>query len=355
MWTLLPPFPSPGGGGAGVLANRELQVATGYSPGTPLENYQFTSIQTAIDYAFNNLTPTVQNPVVVKIYPGLYVENISMRDNVHLVGSGDPYALLLTNVGFTPVVDGSTTGIYNLRITNLTVGMNSASVLAILNSVFVNTPSFAGTNGASQIGIDGAVFVNGAVFGPFPSPTLGRSANVEISDALFETTGAQVEIATTGAGNTAFINIRNSKFRTSVTVNIGNGSDSSVLRANNCVFENGGGTAVLVNDKSFANLMDSVISQLAVGGLGTADMNIMMATISIPLDEPPELIPFGTGFGTIGKVSDTNYTVAITSSSADPATSGASLYSKDQTGVAFTVETGDITYDITVIRNWSNI
>lgn len=355
MWTLLPPFPSPSGG-AGVLANRELQVATGYSPGTPLENYQFTSIQTAINYAVDNLNPSVQNPVVVKIYPGLYVENINMQDNVHLVGSGDPYSLFLTNVGYTAMSESATTGIYNLRILNLTVGMNSPAILAILNCVFVNTPSFAGTNGASQIGIVGAVFADGAVFGPFAPPTFGRSANVEISDALFEMSESQVEIATTGADNSAFINIRNSKFRNNVEVVVGNGSVSSVLRANNCVFENNGSTAVMVNDKAFANLLDSVISQTAVAGLGTADMNIMMVTFSIPSDEPPELIPFGFGgFGTIGKVSDTNYSVSITSTSADPATSGVSLFTKDQTGVAFEVETGDITYDITIIRNWSNI
>lgn len=348
IW-LLPPFPS--GGGTGILAvlpNRELQVATGYSPGTPLTNYQFTSVQDAIDYAVTNLTPSVANPVVIKIYPGTYTETITLASNIHLVCSGDPYSSILQNVVFTSQTAGSVSGFANVRFGTFQLTMSSDSVVTFLNCVFSSTPTFSSSSIDSQIGVNGAVFTNGVNFVNMQNP-VARTATVEISNAIFE--NGNVNIGTSGI---AFVNIRNSRFREPVQVFVGNGNDPSTFRANNCTFENDGfgSPAVTVASNSFTNLMDSVISPSAVSGAGTADMNIMTTTGTINTTDT--VLSFDPDFNTVMNVSDTNYSVAVVRLGSSATGSGIAVSSKSLTGITLIAETQD-SYEITIFRNWSNI
>lgn len=84
----LPGFPGlPGsgsGGGGGALQNRILQVATGYSS-DPLENYQFLTIQSAIDYATSQ-SPTFLNTFTIYIASGTYEEDITLSSNINIEG-----------------------------------------------------------------------------------------------------------------------------------------------------------------------------------------------------------------------------------------------------------------------------
>lgn len=70
---------------AGTLPARTLYVSSAWSNNPDTTRY-FTTVQSAINYAAANLTPTLVNPVWIEIEPSDYVEVITLASFVYLLG-----------------------------------------------------------------------------------------------------------------------------------------------------------------------------------------------------------------------------------------------------------------------------
>lgn len=78
----------PGLGGSGVLSNFFLEVQKSYSPGTPMENYQFTDLQEAINYGETLASSDIFQSVLIKVYPGIWSGEYTLPEGVSIEGSG---------------------------------------------------------------------------------------------------------------------------------------------------------------------------------------------------------------------------------------------------------------------------
>lgn len=129
----LPGFPGlPGSGGDGdgsPLQNRILQVAQGYSPGDLVENYQFLTIQSAIDYAASQ-NPTLINQFVIYIAPGFYNEILTVSNNISLAGSGYN----------TVIITGVIT--YNMNIAGIAVIENILNPNSLIVNILIDGSTF---------------------------------------------------------------------------------------------------------------------------------------------------------------------------------------------------------------------
>lgn len=162
IW-MFPPFPSTGGGGSttnAVLPSYELQVAKDYSPGTPLSNYQFTTIQSAVDYADANLP----NGVVIKIYPGVYTENVVLPSGVWLVGSGSYGTSIVQSVAYTSTEANVPTGLANLVISSTQVVMNHNGTFAMDTVACSGQSNFTTTTPSARIIINNVIFSGHVAF-----------------------------------------------------------------------------------------------------------------------------------------------------------------------------------------------
>lgn len=298
----LPGFPAivPAGGNAAsaVLANRLLQVATGYSPGTPLQNYQFTDIQVAIDYANTNLSPTRSNPVTIQIYPGTYQQNLTLYDNIHLVGfdgtiivgtitynnASANSEISLTNLIFDDVGDPSARN--DFKIVNPGVEIHHDNVRFMTN-IFFYCWDGDGTS------VDDYIFMTNSTYwhvifdnvSAKPTPT-DRTAL--ISNCLFN--GSLTVGFTADQYNVTVVDAIGCTFDGAIQV--GNAIVPNILRANSCTFK----SAIVTLLHGFVNLMNSTVDPSSVSGPGTVDMNI----ISIPsIELTPAGVPltFLTDFG----------------------------------------------------------
>lgn len=357
----LPPFPV--AGSSGVLANRQLQVATGFSPGTPLTNYQFTDLQTAINYA-NSLGPTVNNPIAIQLYPGLYSGDITLYDNVHISGFGD-IAQTFINGNVTYNSTGTSyNGISNLSIIgDVSFTLNSTgSKLSNFNVYFGGSVTYSTTTATNiEILLNSCVY-DDVTFGPMVGRTNATERTVEVKNSIFR---ANVLIGTTaGAGNVSVVNMTGSTFEEGSAVTVGNGTSASILRANSCEFLVGGtlasptGASVFVNTGAFANLMGSPIPQTAVTGAGTADMDLMINTAMSSSVSPGTGVLFGTaygslGFGTVTNTSNTGYYVSVVPATATPVAVGALTLSG--TGFVLASASGTVTNMVGVHRVMSPI
>lgn len=125
----LPGFPGQrcsGGGGNFAFPNYVLYVATSYD-GEPDPDYQFTTIQSAINKAVTLSLSELQS-VTIYIAPGTYVENITLAPHISLVGSGMYSTLIYGSVTY---VDETTTGSVIISIYSLTF-VNPDTTLTLL-------------------------------------------------------------------------------------------------------------------------------------------------------------------------------------------------------------------------------
>lgn len=361
----LPGFPAVsaggGGGGDGVLANRQLQVAQSYSPGTPLTNYQFTSLQTAINYA-NSLSPTASTPISILIYPGTYNGVFTLYDNIHLTGFGDGSLVFLNGtLTYNNVAPNSITGIADLTVIGATtLTLNTPSTFLSTKILFSGQTTYS-TVASAEFIIDNCWFSNTVNFGPMVAQATANEKTVAVSNSIF--TGA-VNVGTdAGAGNVVVVNVIGSTFDESCIVAVGNGTSASILRANSCTFIVHGtlalptGAKVTVATNAFANLMGSPIPSTAVTGSGTADMDLIVNT-SMSVSDVGANVLFSSaygasGFGTITNTSATGYVVTVTPVTNTPV--AISIDSPSATGVTLYSETGTVNAQVAIHRAMSPI
>lgn len=125
--------PSGQGGGNFSFPTYILYVATDYD-GEPNPNYQFTTIQNAINKA-TTLSPSETQPVTIYIAPGLYVEDITLSPFVSLVGAGLNSTFIN---GSATYIDETATGNSPISIYSLSF-LNSATTLTLTRNSDGNT------------------------------------------------------------------------------------------------------------------------------------------------------------------------------------------------------------------------
>lgn len=354
----LPGFPAiipGGGGGSSVLGDRVLQVATGYSPGTPLENYQFTNIQSAIDYANGSLSPSITSPVVVQIYPGTYQTNLILYDNVYLLGFEG--TIIDGTITYTNTSPNSKIALKNLVVIDSTKDPSTRNDFTITkpvveiyhdNVIFVTTIFFYcydgdGTSVDDYIYMTNSTYNNVFFDNIFPK-TDPEERTILMSNCLFNR-GVAVGF-TADPFNVAVVEAIGCTFND--VVQVGNAIVPVVLRANSCTFAKGSSIIALI--RGFVNLMNSEIDPSTISGAGTVDMNVLtipsieLTSVGIPLS-------FQSDFGITDNTS-LGYQVVITALGNTPSMTSADLL----TGTGFTAYasvTGD--YCVSVIRSFSPI
>lgn len=359
----LPGFPgSSSTGGSGALQDRQLEVATGYSSTNILAGYQFLTIQSAIDYAAANLTPTTTNQVDLVIASGTYIEDVTLSPNIKLSGSGDPTAVTINGTVTIPATTAGSFGLANLTIVGLgNFTLAATSTLVIDATIFTNATIFSTTTAAdSEIYINDTNFFGGTQFNPMIARTVSTDRTVVVTGSTFRST---VDVGTTiAAGNVAVVNARATTFERAVT--IGDATRVSILRANNCFFRIGGtigtptGALVSIRAGSKANLLGSQIPYTAVtgaggaGGSGVADQSVIASTL---------ISANGTSiFGFVANLitcaqNDTNYVVGLTLQGA-VGTSTAAVVNSTNTSTTFAIaDSGVKSYNVVISRVFSTI
>ena len=107
----VPYVPAPPGGNPVAIPSQTFFVSAGF---TDLASPFFTTIQAAIDAA-NGVNPTLIRP-----YPGVYVENLTMKSNVHVMGMHRETVILKPVVGGDAVTFASAAAL-DISLSNLTI------------------------------------------------------------------------------------------------------------------------------------------------------------------------------------------------------------------------------------------
>jgi len=128
----------------------------------------FTTIQSAIDAADTDISAATGEHAVVLILPGNYTENLTLKQNVHLVGISYPSVLVTGSVtqSFTSGTSTSNNcSLFNLRITNtsgsvITFGGTAVQSLRIFRCTLTGSGAInisdSNSNAASSIEIEDA-------------------------------------------------------------------------------------------------------------------------------------------------------------------------------------------------------
>jgi hypothetical protein len=119
-----------------------------------------TSIQSAINAAAPHASAI--NPILIKIAPGLYQEQVTLKDYVDIEGSGLRTAILYTGAGGT-VITGAQSEMRNLQVVNINNASNPGA-----NAIFQTGNTVAGSTKLTNVQViaDGpadnlAVYVSG--------------------------------------------------------------------------------------------------------------------------------------------------------------------------------------------------
>jgi len=91
----------------------------------------FSSIQSAID----SVNPTAENPVLIKIMPGTYNENITTKQFVAIKGVDTKLVIITSNVGTTGWWNGTVNLQSNSPLENLTIENTSSGTAVVVNAV----------------------------------------------------------------------------------------------------------------------------------------------------------------------------------------------------------------------------
>ena len=121
-----------GADGSEFAPARTLFVAQSWPPGVDPTIY-FTTISAALVQAAT-MTPTQANQVAILIFPGTYVENLTLVSNVSLIGTAFQNITIIGNITWTPGagVNAPQTALPEaVSIENLVVGAPAANLLLI--------------------------------------------------------------------------------------------------------------------------------------------------------------------------------------------------------------------------------
>lgn len=117
----------------------------------------FTTIQAAID----SVTPTADQPVVILIYPGRYVENVSLKSYITLEGTGSGSAILEATPGFNSAIFVGG-GVSEVTIIKLHIIAGKAGIELSGTHAYVLENIFEGYKGI--LTSFGSVFAKGNIF-----------------------------------------------------------------------------------------------------------------------------------------------------------------------------------------------
>lgn len=311
-----PPGP-PGPGGNGSFPAFFFEVAVNFDTSDDLDRNdraiinpgkQFTSIQSAIEHA-KTLSLSPSQTALIWIAPGVYNEDITLYENICLLGSGLVSTAIVGNFTF----EGTTECVISLSSLNINTSGSISFSSSEIATVFIDRVLIA-TNIFNVRDVLG-FYINDSLISPtsfiWNTPvyltSIINNSEIGVYDTVFE-------IGTDTFGS---LRLNNSRLR-GTQVNIGSSSGDSELFLNNCYpVEN---TVFTVNDNSTALFYGTRISQTSVTGDGIAGFDIMQAILTIDnvgsdyfFNDPydPDGAP-GSGFGTVTRIRDINYNVILT-------------------------------------------
>ena len=164
---------------------------------------QYTSIQAAIDAAA--AVATQAQPYLVKVAPGTYNEQVTLKDWVDVEGAGINMTWISWNAGWPTLTAGAVSEVRNVRIENLAAGLLPAQG-SVAVAVFTSNP-----NGFT-------VFRNVSIWGAGPNDAYGIAMQAGSLWLLHsDVTGGQGNGITTGeavginATGTSFLRVRDSR------------------------------------------------------------------------------------------------------------------------------------------------
>ncbi|HBR16853.1 MAG: hypothetical protein A3G39_10370 [Deltaproteobacteria bacterium RIFCSPLOWO2_12_FULL_43_16] len=249
----------------------------------------FTSIQAAID----SVTPSATNPYLIKVMPGAYVENITMKSYIHLQGAGrDVTTIQAPSTEYVIALRSLT----NVAISGFTITGGFYGIDNRSSSPTITENTFTGNQG-------------GGIYNDNSSPVIGRNImkanyfgiyNINSSSTIAENTftgntygilsvdsdttpSIMDNIITGNIEGVAYIIFSSVAVRGTLAGNtiVGNsdrgidigGGYSSYMIINNRITGNGGGDIWVVTESSVPNISFNVYDTIS-GDTGVGQYNV---------------------------------------------------------------------------------
>ena len=248
---------------------------------------------TSVSEALADINPSVDTPYLIKVMPGTYAENITMKDYVHLQGAGREVTTIqgVDNSFESAVI--ALDNLTNVSITGLTITgsyyglFSNNSWATISGNIFTANWHGIRVNSSSPVISENLVFGNDAtgIFTDSASPTISDNiisdnGSAGLSITLFSSPLVHGNIVT-GSGGTGIYNYYSSPTIRENTIT-GNGAAgifdylySSSTITHNKITDNGGATYpdISVTGTSTAKISFNIYDDI-IGTSGTGQYNV---------------------------------------------------------------------------------
>ena len=181
---------------------------------------------TTISAAMAAINPTATNPVVVEVWPGVYTENVVLKDHVHLKGSGRTVTTIQKPTTGANII--SATNLTNVAVSGFTInGTNNNQGIYLDNTTATITDNTISNNGggiAVQYGSVAIVTGNNIISNKWEGVWV-QNTNAALTKATLTLTGNLIS----GNGNGGYNDSTGVYCSTSSTATIKN----NVITGNN--------------------------------------------------------------------------------------------------------------------------